>query len=137
MLITACPEAQSKYVRLTQLQKTEFTSAPTVQQVSEATTSRSIPSSNSSMREAVFPSLGKSREGSRDKVTGFPPKLCLPLQNTWWKRKKGWVNEQINTGFDFTVLIYDSKSIILRRVGRICSFEDLNVHYMCFCNLYS
>lgn len=36
MLITACPEAQSKYVRLTQLQKTEFTSAPTVQQVSEA-----------------------------------------------------------------------------------------------------
>lgn len=77
------------------------------------------------------------RLSSGDKVTGFPPKLCLPLQNTWWKRKKGWVNEQINTGFDFTVLIYDSKSIILRRVGRICSFEDLNVHYMCFCNLYS
>lgn len=72
MLITACPEAQSKYVRLTQLQKTEFTSAPTVQQVSEATTSRSIPSSNSSMREAVFPSLGKSREGSRDSRTCYP-----------------------------------------------------------------
>lgn len=79
MLITACPEAQSKYVRLTQLQKTEFTSAPAGQQVSEAATFCSVPSSNSSMRKEAFPSLGKSGEGSRDN------RACYPTGNisTW------------------------------------------------------
>lgn len=46
------------------------------------------------------------------------------------------MNEQINADLDFTVLTCDSKSIILRRSGRIYSFKDLDVHYVCYYNSY-